>query len=551
MAILLALLLVFSVFDHTIAIEKTWIHTTLWNDVLNWQPPHLPCADGTVHLSDGVVFISNITLPSEIILSSNSEIIFDANSEIPLGQPVNAAPDASNPNCGKNFLPVQHSWHNPLNWKSGDERDTGIPYIERIPCHEDDVVFPEHNSFVAKMSRSVSVNSVQLRGKKLTENAELQSYLSSEDEKDNFIYENNAKLSVQSDSCPKAGCICEGYTDKTYNQMVCDSFQCPKIDCPNLKVKPTGDCCSHCGCTVDFKFNSGFDLEKCQQAMINYTSHISRTEFDKVQILLFDNQQRRVTNEMVDEISRLLQQQGHPCMAKSKSVIKGICSGGKGSQSGNENAGTIAMSIVIPIIALTILIIILVVVYRRHRRIASQREHKEFKNPDDIMEYPGMDQVDMRTTDFMSPYDHIVEVKSKEDGAQSFSNPSYAGNDFEDGQDENFNQSVVDINFSNFFNDPNSNEMKDANMFKTSSFGNPLYDALIDDKKPPQNENEEEEINHRGNEAVLQNEADVENQAKEADADVGDEANFGDGSGGLDNPLYSEVFAAFSEKDEE
>jgi len=232
-------------------------------------------------------------------------------------------------------------------------------------------------------------------------------------------------------------------------------------------------------------------------------------------------------------------------------VIKGICSGGKGSQSGNENAGTIAMSVVIPIIALTILIIILVVVYRRHRRIASQREHKEFKNPDDIMEYPGMDQVDMRTTDFMSPYDHIVEVKSKEDGAQSFSNPSYAGNDFEDGQDENFNQSVVDINFSNFFNDPNSNEMKDANMFKTSSFGNPLYDALIDDKKPPQNENEEEEINHHGNEAVLQNEADVENQAKEADTDVGDEANVGDGSGGLDNPLYSEVFAAFSEKDEE
>ena len=35
----------------------------------------------------------------------------------------------------------------------------------------------------------------------------------------------------------------------------------------------------------------------------------------------------------------------------------------------------------------------------------SQREHKEFKNPEDIMDYPGMDQIDMRTTDFMSPYD--------------------------------------------------------------------------------------------------------------------------------------------------
>ena len=88
-------------------------------------------------------------------------------------------------------------------------------------------------------------------------------------------------------------------------------------------------------------------------------------------------------------------------------------------------------------------------------------------------------------------------------------------------------------------------------MFKTSSFGNPLYDAIIDEKKPPiQSEEDEEEINHHGNEAVCQNEADIENQARDEDIG-GNVANVGDGSGGLDNPLYSEVFAAFSEKDEE
>ena len=87
-------------------------------------------------------------------------------------------------------------------------------------------------------------------------------------------------------------------------------------------------------------------------------------------------------------------------------------------------------------------------------------------------------------------------------------------------------------------------------MFKTSSFGNPLYDAIIDEKKAPIQNEDEEEINHHGNEAMRQNEADIGSQTKEEDIG-GNEASVGDGSGGLDNPLYSEVFAAFSEKDED
>ena len=48
--------------------------------------------------------------------------------------------------------------------------------------------------------------------------------------------------------------------------------------------------CFFIGCTVEFKFNSGFDLEKCRMALKNYTAHVSRTEFDKVQILLSDSE---------------------------------------------------------------------------------------------------------------------------------------------------------------------------------------------------------------------------------------------------------------------
>ena len=78
--------------------------------------------------------------------------MFALNGEISLGLPTQKQPqkqqlksDNGEEKCGSStFLPEQRRWHNPLNWKTTPEDGSNfIPYLERVPCREDDVVFPE------------------------------------------------------------------------------------------------------------------------------------------------------------------------------------------------------------------------------------------------------------------------------------------------------------------------------------------------------------------------------------------------------------------------
>jgi len=76
--------------------------------------------------------------------------VFPINAEILLGLPVNQPPpllQRSDPYCGPSvFLPEQRLWNNPLNWKT--PKDKMLPFIERVPCEYDDVVFPKVNIFL-------------------------------------------------------------------------------------------------------------------------------------------------------------------------------------------------------------------------------------------------------------------------------------------------------------------------------------------------------------------------------------------------------------------
>ena len=73
-----------------------------------------------------------------------SEIVFPRNAEILLGEPINRPLlQLSDPQCGQSvFLPEQRLWDNPLNWRTLADDDS-LPFVERIPCEYDGVVFPE------------------------------------------------------------------------------------------------------------------------------------------------------------------------------------------------------------------------------------------------------------------------------------------------------------------------------------------------------------------------------------------------------------------------
>ena len=75
--------------------------------------------------------------------------MFALNGEISLELPSQEQPQKqqlkSDEKCGSStFLPEQRRWHNPLNWKTTPEDGSFfIPYLERVPCRKDDVIFPE------------------------------------------------------------------------------------------------------------------------------------------------------------------------------------------------------------------------------------------------------------------------------------------------------------------------------------------------------------------------------------------------------------------------
>ena len=80
--------------------------------------------------------------------------MFALNGEIPLGLPLRQKDQQQQPqpqteDCGTSrFIPEQRVWHNPLNWKTtAEENPTFVPYLERVPCKEDDVIFPDVKTF--------------------------------------------------------------------------------------------------------------------------------------------------------------------------------------------------------------------------------------------------------------------------------------------------------------------------------------------------------------------------------------------------------------------
>lgn len=406
--------------SNSVAVQKEWIHTTLYTDINNWSPPRLPCPSGKTLLKDGTVFVTNGTLPAEIVMSANVEIVFASNSEILLGPPLRTL--RNEPACGQSeFLPSKKYWHNPLNWK--DTENEIVPFVERVPCSQDDVIFPKHNSFITTISRSVEVKSVTLRGKNIEDDAILKSFLSKDDFKENFEYSNQAALTISGKQCPQQGCVCDVYKNKESRSLVCNSFKCPTVTCEN-KVKARQDCCFSCGGLLEFEYDdSKFDLSACK-AFLNYSAYVSRVTDNLIQIFVADKTDDLVTDTKLDSIYQAIQQSGSPCSGKIGSIKKKT-SADFLSDVQETKKRTIILAILLPILA-TIVLVILIMAYVRYRRNRLTKKHDEFKNPENINEYPGVEIVDTQTTDFIDTYDSDVEGAGKNsDGVNGFQNPVF------------------------------------------------------------------------------------------------------------------------------
>jgi len=442
-------LLILALLLHNVAsYQKEWRWVNKWNLPENWLPRKIPCPQDRILIGDGVVFIGNNVSATEMVLSDNSELVFGDNSEIemldatrtePASVDVTTECNSQGDGVDMEFVgQPPKSWLNPLNWQyvnaagiPDDYLTTAAPYMERIPCRNDELIFQKGNAFAVQLSESYSVKQISI-DEQFTDNVQLQSHLSSKGGKSSFVLERGVDLTVETYACPTKGCLC-GY-DK-YKSGICSAFKCPSTaNACSRTVKPHGDCCQRCGTKLTFDSPSNFNMDACMRRYRASTEQklnkvnsgnvklfMSRMTNTKVQVLFTDLSDGEAALKALNNLHKLIQgtDSSEACSGQNILVDTGdfVIPTKKPSTGDNNKTRTIALAIILPILLL-IIIVIIVIAYRKSRR-SHDIPAVKFKNEE--LEFPGgVQDIQFATTDFSE-----IDIESNRRNPNAFVNPVY------------------------------------------------------------------------------------------------------------------------------
>lgn len=252
---------------------KVWKQKTNLIDPKNWEDDEIPCN------SDVIIFPEKsyelIKMPDfntkEIILPKDGGFVLDGSLNF------QSKSSSCKPNQVKKFKPVsQHKWLFSENWITayGSEEtkeemeNQAIPHAERVPCDNDQVVFPINNSYVVdfQFMPHLSFKSVTLDGISYSAEAFRDLLLT---ETGQSTFERSDSTLVFPSQCSGDKCACH-----TNNEALLDILcqneqkQCGRSDCVN-PIIPIGFCCSVCGAImyIDLADASDFNLTQTQSAV--------------------------------------------------------------------------------------------------------------------------------------------------------------------------------------------------------------------------------------------------------------------------------------------
>lgn len=504
-------LLIFLLFlQPTYCFDKNWIWSNEWFDKNNWQPSKLPCPDDRITLGDGIIYVKgNVSVVDSLTLPQNGEIVLGANSELVVQNSVRKSDGvcAENEPIDIRYVGVPAKvWLNPLNWQTavdGFKNDyirSGAPFIERIPCENDGVVFPEGGAFTVQITDPIKVNSISLDRQKLFDDEVLQTYLKSSEGNKRFQMTTElSSLSIASNkACPKEGCLCG--TSKLKSE-ICKTFNCPK-PCKK-KVLPFQDCCYRCGAIIEMTFDSNFNLRPCWnklgnilQQNANYSGvrlYMSRIKPEIIQLLLSDEEDGTASESAVYTLKTYLESvdKSDNCSHKALATIFSKNTIPPPEAQTDSKVTVISLSIILPIV-IFILIVVFIATWRRKRR---SNEPVKFTN--DITTFPGIDGIEYKTSDFIENY---------QGGGVSFTNPTYDVMQDPNANVEDTHSPKYDIPVS-FFKEHKVEMHDEKKTVDVSAVENPAYNAY----------------------------------SMEPGLDK-DETGAGDDGVGVTNPLYAEIF---------
>lgn len=226
--------------DYTRAFEKHWIVDLEWQTKANWD--HLPEIDGHVifpletrHVvglpKNADLRLSKIDLPRE------GSLVLFKDGKLQLSESTNKNAKISNWLKEGNYF-----WADPNNWDGVSE---AAPHMERVPCRQDDVVFPGTNR---TFSIHLPAKDVQIRSIRLADHKYSSTWWDWEEmvrSKKEFIGD-SLSVKYSQYSCDK--CLCQDGSQFDYLEEIC-AIQRPKCNFAGCEypLRVEGHCCLYCG----------------------------------------------------------------------------------------------------------------------------------------------------------------------------------------------------------------------------------------------------------------------------------------------------------------
>uniref|UniRef100_A0A8C6S0T7 Protein amnionless n=1 Tax=Nannospalax galili TaxID=1026970 RepID=A0A8C6S0T7_NANGA len=259
----------------TRAAHKFWVPNTYFDTATNWNQNRTPCTGDAVQFPvDKMVSVlvrDNYAI-SDMLLPQDGELVLAS------GAGFSAAEAGSDSACdsGAPLLfhnPDRFSWLDPHLWRSGNEPRLFSVDAERVPCHADDVLFPNDASFrvgLGPAASLVQVRSVSALGQTFTRDEDLAALLRSRAGR--LRFHGPGSLRVGSSACADpSGCVC-GNAEML--PWICAALlqplggRCPPATCLDA-LRPEGQCCDLCGAVLSLTHNATFDLERYRARLLD------------------------------------------------------------------------------------------------------------------------------------------------------------------------------------------------------------------------------------------------------------------------------------------
>lgn len=233
--------------------QIVWTPKTNIGDAENWEENRVPCASDIVEFPDRTNDLNIFTSLSakEIILPKSGGFVLDGKATINFVE--------KDSKCELNRTAifkrvVGARWLDARNWNvSRTDVDTfrvnkATPHEERLPCDNDEIIFPINNSAVVDLQfvPSLSFKSVNIDGRVVAVNR-FREFLS--DLHGQSMFRNSINTLFREISCTDENrCVCHQKSSALREQLCLnEQSNCPPTLTCSQSFRPIGHCCQVCG----------------------------------------------------------------------------------------------------------------------------------------------------------------------------------------------------------------------------------------------------------------------------------------------------------------